>query len=213
LLTALYVNAEFFPSVMVAGQWKRIDFGLGATLVIRKEVLAKIGGFEALADLLADDFHLGHKVYRAGYQVRLVPHLVDTVVPHQGLRAFFHQQLRWARTVRSCHPRGYFWSVITHGMTAVTLFLLLSRFSRGGWVLFVLTLLVRLSTAWRMGSKYLKLSPWREGLWLLPLRDWLGTLFWLLSFLGNTVTWRERRFLLDREGRIHPLNEKGLATP
>lgn len=233
-LTALYINADFFPSVMVANQLRGVDFGLGATLAIRRQVLEEIGGFEALADLLADDFHLGHKACRAGYQVRLVPHLVDTVVPHQGVRAFFHQQLRWARTVRSCRRWGYFWSVVTHGTTASTLFLLLSRFSRGGWILFALTLLVRLATAWGMGRQYLNrpdpeagvasggekvlregpgISPRNRShgasyLWLLPFRDWLGTLFWLWGFLGNTVTWRDRRFILDREGRIHPLEER-----
>lgn len=231
MLTALYINADFFPSVMVANQLRSLDFGLGATLAIRREVLTKIGGFEALADLLADDFYLGHKTHQAGYQVQLVPYVVDTVIPQQGFRAFFHQQLRWARTVRSCRPRGYFWSVITHGMTASTLFLLLSRFSRPGWVLFALTLLVRLGTAWGMGWKYLNRHDPKERvacagekapakgpvisqakpshvasyLCLLPVRDWLGTLFWLLSFLGNTVTWRDRRFVLDGEGRIHPL--------
>lgn len=230
-LTALYIHADFFPSVMVAHQLRSVDFGLGATLAIRREVLREIGGFEALSDLLADDFYLAQKVHQAGYQVLLVPYLVDTVLPPQGFRDFFHQQLRWARTVRSCRRWGYFWSVITHGMTASTLFLLLSRFSREGWGLFALTLLVRLATAGGIEWKYLnrhdpkeqvassgekllrkgpgihtaKPSRGASYLWLLPLRDLLGTLFWLLSFLGNTVTWRDRRFILDGEGRIHRL--------
>ncbi|MBI2876300.1 MAG: bacteriohopanetetrol glucosamine biosynthesis glycosyltransferase HpnI [Candidatus Tectomicrobia bacterium] len=202
-LTALYVNADFFPSVAVASRLQRIDFGLGATLATKRQVLARIGGLEALADLLADDFYLGHKIDRAGYQVRLVPYLVDTVIPRQGARDFFHQQLRWARTLRSCRPWGYFWSGITHGVTASTLWLLLSRFSHGGWLLFALTLLVRLLTTWGITSHYLRLPRAAHDLWLLPLRDWLGTFFWLGSFLGNRVTWRGRRFILDREGRIH----------
>jgi ceramide glucosyltransferase len=205
LLTSLYINTDFFPAVMVANKLSEIDFGLGATLAIKKEVLTEIGGFEALANLLADDYHLGNKVYKTGYKVALVPYLVDTLVHHQDFQGFFQQQLRWARTLRVCRPWGYFCNIITHGITASTVFLLLSKFSCVGLVLFLLILITRLVTASRIASKFLNLSygAYYIWIWLLPLRDLLATCFWLLSFLGNTVTWRNSRFVLDRKGRIN----------
>ncbi len=55
-----------------------LDFALGAVMVTRREQLAKIGGFEALADYLADDFQLGNRIVRiAGKRIALCPVVVD----------------------------------------------------------------------------------------------------------------------------------------
>ena len=35
------------------------EFALGSTMVFRAETLRQIGGFEAIADYLADDYQLG----------------------------------------------------------------------------------------------------------------------------------------------------------
>jgi ceramide glucosyltransferase len=39
-------------------------------------------------------------------------------------------------------------------------------------------------------------------LWLVPLRDLLGTMLWLKTFFGSTVVWRGRRFRVGAGGRI-----------
>jgi ceramide glucosyltransferase len=38
-------------------------------------------------------------------------------------------------------------------------------------------------------------------LWLLPLRDLCGLVFWAWSFAGDTIVWRGERFHL-RNGRL-----------
>ena len=57
-LAALDVNSRFAASVMV-GEALGAHPCLGPTMALRAEVLAKIGGLEHLADVLADDFELG----------------------------------------------------------------------------------------------------------------------------------------------------------
>jgi len=205
LLTALYINAGFFPALMVAERVSPLDYGLGATLALSRRVLEEVGGFDPLGDLLADDFHLGNRVYRAGYRVRLVPYLVDTLIPPQSLRDYLQQQLRWARTLRSCRPWGYFASIMTHGVTASLLYLVIDRFSSTALLLSVLTLGLRLLTATTLGLKFLRLRGQLYQFLLLPVQDLLNSLFWLLSFLGRGVSWHGRRFLLNRGGKIHLL--------
>jgi ceramide glucosyltransferase len=76
-LEALGISTEFMVGVLTARMLEGgVRFGLGSTLATTKTALAKIGGFEALVDELADDYELGSRLAKAGYRVRwllLVP--------------------------------------------------------------------------------------------------------------------------------------------
>ena len=58
-LGALFIDTWFAPSVRVASAFGGSAFGFGATIALRADTLAAIGGFEALRNRLADDFWLG----------------------------------------------------------------------------------------------------------------------------------------------------------
>ena len=56
-------NADFWSQVLQNKSLQPLDFALGAVMATRKEHLEKIGGFETLADYLADDFQLGNRIW------------------------------------------------------------------------------------------------------------------------------------------------------
>ena len=56
---ALGIATDFAPSALVAPLVGVNEFGLGSTLAFRKNDLEAIGGFEAIADYIADDYQLG----------------------------------------------------------------------------------------------------------------------------------------------------------
>ena len=58
------VNADFWSQVLQQRSLHPLDFALGAVMATRRAQLAKIGGLEALADYLADDFQLGNRIVR-----------------------------------------------------------------------------------------------------------------------------------------------------
>jgi ceramide glucosyltransferase len=64
------------------------------------------------------------------------------------------------------------------------------------------TLAVRLGVAWFLAANCLKDRSIGRLLWLVPIRDLLGTAFWIAGFFGNTVEWRGRRFHVGPGGRI-----------
>src|SRR5262249_43502775 len=98
-LEGLGISTDFMPGVLAAQMIEgRITFGLGSTLAFRKRELAAIGGFEAIADYLADDYELGNRISALGLDVKLSRAVVATSLPSYGLREFISHQLRWART-------------------------------------------------------------------------------------------------------------------
>jgi ceramide glucosyltransferase len=207
LLEALTISADFIPSVAVARCVEGIRFALGAALALSRTALERIGGFAALGDYLADDYQLGWQIHQAGFKVRLLSYVVATVDPHLSVRAFLAHQLRWARTYRVCRPLGYFAYCITHALVFSLALWLWSGLAAWALGLVAGTVALRLGVAWFsevvcLGG-HLTLSA---GV-LLPLKDLLSFGLWLLSFLGNEVVWRGRRFRLSRDGRLAPLPE------
>src|SRR6202044_467546 len=63
---ALAIATDFAPSTLVARLFGVADFGLGSTLAFRRSDLDRIGGFPAIADYIAEDYQLGHKLPTLG---------------------------------------------------------------------------------------------------------------------------------------------------
>jgi ceramide glucosyltransferase len=64
-----------------------------------------------------------------------------------------------------------------------------------------MVLLVRVAVALSVGVGLLRDGQVLRDLWLLPVRDCFGLVFWAWSFAGDTVVWRGERFRLQ-DGRI-----------
>ncbi len=201
-LEALGISTDFMAGVLTARKLEGgIRFGLGSTLATTKTALAKIGGFAALVDQLADDYELGARLAAAGYRVELVHEVVATTVPAYTLRGFCEHQLRWARSTRDSRRAGY----VGLGVTYVLPWALACVVASGGalWSLSVLSLalLVRVSVALTVGVGILRDGQVLRDIWLLPLRDCFGLFFWAWSYAGNTIVWRGERFRL-KHGRL-----------
>jgi len=61
VLESLFINTDFMPMVLAAQLVDRFQYAYGASIAFRREALEAIGGFPALADYLADDYHLGNR--------------------------------------------------------------------------------------------------------------------------------------------------------
>ena len=206
-LEALSISADFIPSVAVAQYVEGIRFALGATMAVTRTALAQIGGFAALADYLADDYQLGWRVHQAGFEVRLLPYVVETVNPRMRLKDYLSHQLRWTRTYRVCRPRGYFAYGITHALVFSLVLWLISGLASWALGLVAATLALRSVLAWFSEKVCLGGKLNLTALFLLPVKDLLSFGLWLASFLGNEVVWQGRRYRLTPDGLLVPLGE------
>ena len=113
-LSALAINSQFLPQAITA-----VSLGLakpccGATIALRRSTLDRIGGFGALADVLADDHAIGVAVRSAGYDVVTAPFLVGHHCFESSLRQLVLHQIRVARTIKSIDPIAYAGTIMTH---------------------------------------------------------------------------------------------------
>jgi ceramide glucosyltransferase len=208
-LEALGISTDFMAGVLTARKLEGgIRFGLGSTLATTKSALAAIGGFEALADQLADDYEMGVRLARAGYRVELVHEVVATSVPAYSLRGFCEHQLRWSRSTRDSRRAGYVGLGVTYVLPWSLVAVIASGGSMWSFSLLSLALLVRVAVALRVGVGVLRDGQVLRDLALLPLRDCFGLWFWAWSYASDVVVWRGERFRLKR-GRLEKLGSEG----
>ncbi len=201
-IDALGLSTDFVPGALVARKLEGMSFAMGAGILIRREVLEEIGGFEALAESLADDYLLGKLPAKAGHVVELARDVVDHRLGTSTMRELAHRQIRWNLGIRTSRPWSYAGLVFTQATTAALLFLLTTGGSVLGWSVAGATIAVRLAAARFVTSRCLEDRSIAKYLWLVPIRDLLGTVFWLAAFFGKTVVWRGRRLRLGDGGRI-----------
>lgn len=205
-LEALGISGEFMGGVLAARQIEGgMHFALGSTLAMSREALAAIGGFAGMLDYLADDFELGYRAARAGYEVVLADLVVETFVPDYSFGEFLQHQMRWGRSTRDSRRWGYVGLVFTYGFFWAILAAIFSRGATWAWALLGAAFFVRLLTALVVGVGVLHDSQIVRDLWLVPLRELISVAVWVVSFFGHTITWRGKRFLV-RNKRLVPLD-------
>jgi ceramide glucosyltransferase len=201
-MEALGISTDFFPGVLAALKMDgEIRFGLGSTLAVSRAALAAAGGFEGLADSLADDYELGFRVAKTGFAVVLSREVVATSVPPYRFSEFFAHQLRWARGVRDSRKAGYVGMIVTFGLPWAILNVVACGGSLASLALLSLTVAARITVALAVGVGILNDGQVLRNLWLLPLRDFCALWVWIWSFASNSVTWRGERFVLEA-GRL-----------
>jgi ceramide glucosyltransferase len=164
---------------------------------LRRSTLDRIGGFGALADVLADDHAIGVAIRSEGYDVVTAPFVVGHHCFEGSLRQLIRHQIRVARTIKSIDPIAYAGTIITHAWPLALLALILG--SPAAILVAVAVLLSRVilcrCVEWRFDLP-------RQNYWLIPLQDAIGFGIYVTSFFGATVHWRGADYRVTADGTL-----------
>ena len=205
LLASMSINEWFLPSVLVSAGLREIRFGLGATIVIRRDLLDRLGGFATLSRHLADDNMLGKLATANGFKVVLSGYVVENIVYEKSLWALFKHELRWARTIRAVEPLGHAFSFLMYGVPLGLIgFAIVDAafdWERLGLSLLGVAVALRVGMHFAVDRK-LGIKPPARSVLLVPLRDILSFLVWCTSFLSRRVDWKDNSFEVSPVGTI-----------
>ena len=215
---ATAMNADFWSQVLQSRMLAPMDFALGAAMLVRRSALDSIGGFRALADYLADDFQLGHRIVAGGGRIELTPVIVECLDVPTGWKTIWTHQVRWNRTIRVCRPGPYIASILANGtvwnaLAAAVVWWhpALSSRERGPWLGLFMGLIIARSLMAQLLAQQLAAVPGRPSrgdsfvFGMAAAKDLLGAAVWVAAIFGNTVHWRGIDYSVDREGRLTPL--------
>ncbi|WP_016871896.1 glycosyltransferase [Fischerella thermalis] len=193
---------DFIPSLLIA---RRLDDGLrltiGVTIATRKTTLADFGGLHL--NRIGSDYNFGKRAAQAGYKVELSPHILEWDTGRENLKQVFTRELRWARTIRYNRGAQYYTMVFCYGTVYCIPLLLLSGFAGWAVAMCLTTIIIRymqvLVSIFSMNCP--KLLRW---LWIIPLRDSLSFIVWVMGAFGQRIYWRGRYLRVEGDGVICP---------
>ena len=204
-MDAIGMSVEMTAGVVTANLLEGMKFGLGPTIVTRKDSIAKIGGYWVTGEYFSNDFVTGNFIEKAGYRVVLSRHIIDHVVPPMTFKRMWERQVRWAKGTRWSRPKGHFGTGLIFAMPYGILGLLLGVASGHlplGVGLLAAAIVNRMLESLVIGWGVVRDPRARQELWLYPVRDLLGFAVWCASYLSKSAVWRDHRYQLIRGGRI-----------
>jgi len=189
-LQSIGMISDFFAPVLVA--WQLGDFGVtfGQTIATTRKAVMGYGGYQVLEDRPADDVYAGRLVAEQGYDVKLLPYVVQSVADFKSLGDLLHKRARWMTIQRMMRPWGHLGLIFTWGLPWALAALLVHPTVKvalgylGGYVA------CRVAITWMIGVWGMRQSGIWKKMVLIPVWDAIAFVLWLSSFGRKTIRWR-----------------------
>jgi ceramide glucosyltransferase len=203
-LTSISIN-ELTLRIATLHVFGLFDGAIGTTMVVRKEVIERIGGLEQLGWQIADDIQLARAIRRQGYRIHLLKQPAQIVHHHDSFMGWWSHGHRWFLIIRRYWPAHFIlMNLVDLVLWWSLLYLGIALFQNGnvpialGLVLVVLaTALLSTATVNIAFARNEKL--WRF-IWVVLIQELLRLPLVLHSFLTDEIVWRGRRFRVDSDG-------------
>jgi len=205
LMDAIGMSVEMTAGVLIANWMEGMKFGLGPTIVVRRDALEAIGGYPAIGEYFSNDFVIGNFIAAKGFDIALSRQIISHVVPPMTFQRMWQRQVRWAAGTRRSRPLGHLGSGLVYavpfGLLALIAGVLLSHGALGaavlGW-----SVLNRCVEALAIGWGITRDRECLRRPWLYAVRDLLGFAVWITSYMKGKITWRDGLFELIDDGRV-----------
>jgi ceramide glucosyltransferase len=212
LMNAIGMSVEMTAGVLIANWMEGMKFGLGPTIVVRRDALDAIGGFRAVGEYFSNDFVIGNFIAAKKFEVVLSRHIISHVVPPMSFSRMWQHQLRWAAGTRRSRPLGHLGTglvfAVPYGILGLIAGLMLGHPWLGAAVL-IWSVVNRTIESLVIGWGVVRDPNSLRRPWLYAVRDALGFAVWVASYIKRRISWRNGRFELADDGKVRMRDRDG----
>jgi ceramide glucosyltransferase len=203
LMDHLHLAGSIAPGVVAAKRLVRRDIVVGKSMALRRADLARMGGFEAVKDVLAEDYVMGLMVSRVlGKRVEVAHRPIQNVSERRGLREFASRYARWSVLQRQAvGPVAYAAQALLNPVLLAALAAGVERSTRAAACL-AGTCLAKAALD-GAAARALRPDGFRvRQLAFVPAKDLVVGAAWAWGLLRREVVWRGNRLRVCRGTRI-----------
>jgi len=203
----LHLNSSIGPGVVAAKRVTGKDFVVAKSMAMRRRDLAALGGFEAVKDVLAEDYVTGYRVGRL-LQKRVVISStpVINVSSCRSVAEFISRYARWSVMQRKVMGTPiYCAELLLNPLLFASGGLLIAQSERA-LAIWIACCLVKLALDGGSAQQLLKNRfVWRS-LWVVPIKDLLVAAAWFCGLVSDKVNWRGNRLRVLKGTTLVPAN-------
>jgi ceramide glucosyltransferase len=205
VLDHLHLAGAIAPGVVAAKKLAGRDIVVGKSMALRRRDLDALGGFEAVKDVLAEDYVMGVMITRdLGKRVAVGPRPIRNVSQRRSVADFAARYRRWSVLQRQAvGPLVYAAQVLLNPVLVASVAAAVARTP------LALGLLAGTCAA-KMAVDGASARALRPGgfplrqLALVPAKDLVVGGAWLYGLVRRDVAWRGTRLVVERGTRIAP---------
>jgi len=205
----LHLNSFIIGGVCFLDRFLKMPCVIGKSMLMRKKDLEAAGGFEAVKNVMAEDYVIGEKIHKMGKKVVLSNYAINNVNEYWGIRRFLNRHTRWGKLRWRLGGIKYISELIGNPVFISFMPILLFEISKTAIFFALFVLIIK-----GLGDLYLgkitnsDLNP--IAYLLSPVKDIIIGLIWFVPILSNTVVWRGNRYIIGKDSILSPHPETGI---
>ncbi len=198
ILENLHMNSFIVGSVCFLDRFLKMPCVVGKSMLMKKSDLEEIGGFEAVKDVLAEDYVIGKKMQKRGKKVILSNHLINNVNEYWGLKKFINRHTRWGKLRWKLGGAKYFSELLGNPVFLSCLPLIFCEATTAVLAFAVIVSLIKIIGDFYIGRiTNADLNPIFYT--LSPLKDLIIGIFWFIPLFSNKIVWRGNKYIIGKD--------------
>ena len=194
LLESLHFNTWVNLAVIGCGRLVDQPIVVGKSMLLRRTALQDIGGLQAFADVLAEDYLIGQTLASTGWRVRDAGEGVAVHMECRRMAQFRERISRWAQMRFRINPFAYLCEVLLNPSIWCLTTLIAGLLKQEGWmVIGVVGLLVKWHVERRLFSRWSGMELGLSDIPMLLVKDLAVTIAWLRGPFVSQVNWSGNR--------------------
>jgi ceramide glucosyltransferase len=198
VLENLHLNSSILGSVCAVSRFLKNPGVFGKSLLMRKRDFEAIGGYDAVRNILAEEYGIAQRIKEKGKRIILSNHIIDHVNKYATVGKLIERQTRWGKLRWQNTRVRYVLEILSNIIFISCLPVTLLQATKLNLCFTLIVMLLKVLGEYYVGRKIG--SACRTIHYLLcPIKDMVMGFVWFVALFSRRIHWRGNRYRIAKD--------------